>query len=178
MAEEMSDQKQIQLLMMEYQINTELWKHDDNLRQQRNGVFLNLNSLLLVALGALITFKPSFLVASINAVLISIFGFPICLIWYFVQLRNSEYIKFRRYQLRSIEAQLGYLTTYSNQWSGLNKGLPVTFKGIQEHFNISALSKQTSTKLEGNLPLIIAIFWLFVFVLGIIILLFSVLGGI
>ncbi len=161
-----ADQERTSQLMLEYQMNVALWQHDDNLRQQRNGIFLNMNSLLLVALGALITLKPTLQTAAFNAVLLALFGLPICIIWYFVQKRNAEYIKFRRYQLRSIEAQLGHLSTFTNQWTGLNQNKPVTFKGIDEKFQASTRVKSTTTVLEGNLPLITAIFWLLAFTLG------------
>lgn len=162
-----SDKETVSQLMLEYQMNVALWQHDDNLRQQRNGIFLNMNSLLLVALGALITLKPSLQAAAFNAVLLALFGLPICIIWYLVQRRNAEYIKFRRYQLRSIEAQLGHLTTFTNQWIGLYENKPVTFNGIEDKFEISTRLKSTTTVLEGNLPLITAIFWLLALTLGI-----------
>jgi hypothetical protein len=153
-------------LLTEYQVNVDLWKHDDDLRQQRNGTFLTINSLLLVALGALITFSP----ASVFVILITaFFGFPICLIWYYVQRRNAEYIRFRRYQLRSIEAQLPVLTTFTNQWKGLNQYQAVSFKGIEDTFNITAEAKRSTTWLEGYLPLFIAIFWLLVFLLSLLV---------
>ena len=170
------DDQQTQVLLSEYQANLELWKHDDNLRQQRYGTFLNINSLLLVALGGLVTLSPSVLNATVVAVLISLFGFPVCLMWGRVQARNAEYIRFRRYQLRSIEKMLKPMSTFTNQWNALNKFETVHFKNIKDEFTIKHEAKASSTVIEGRLPSVIAVFWLIVFVASSVIITLNLLG--
>lgn len=154
-------------LINEYQVNVELWKHDDNLRQQRNNTFLTINTILLVALGSLITLgnPESKDVASneaLMAALISIFGLPVCYIWNRVQVRNGEYIRFRRYQLRSIEARLTGFSTFANQSKAMDRQEEVDFQGINDKFRISKAATRSSTRLEGSLPSVIAGFWLLI----------------
>lgn len=146
-------------LLQEYQANVELWKHDDNLRQQRNGTFLNMNTILLVALGTFVNIAPTITNAAISGLLISVFGLPICFMWNSVQQRNSEYIRFRRYILRSIEAQLPTLTTFTKQWKALNKHEKIEFQEIKESFTVIRGSKISSTLTEGRLPIVVAVFW-------------------
>jgi hypothetical protein len=45
-------------LLAEYQANVDLWKHDDTLRQERVGNFLNVNAALLAAVGVAAGLKP------------------------------------------------------------------------------------------------------------------------
>lgn len=157
------DEQTTKILLSEYQANLELWKHDDNLRQQRYGTFLSINSLLLVALGGLITLSTSVITASSVAILISLFGFPTCLMWHWVQARNAEYIRFRRYQLRSIESILHPMSTFTNQWKALNQFETIRFEKIKDAFTIKKQAKASSTIIEGKLPIILAVFWSVVF---------------
>jgi hypothetical protein len=158
------DSQTVQILLSEYQTNLELWKHDDSLRQQRYGTFLSINSLLLVALGGWVTLAPSTLNAVVVAMLIALFGFPVCLMWHRVQLRNAEYIRFRRYQLRSIESRLKPMSTFTNQWLALNKFETVHFANIDDLFTIRPQAKASSTLIEGRLPLVLVFFWSAVFI--------------
>lgn len=167
----MDDDRHIQTLLSEYQANLELWKHDDTLRQQRSTTFLNINSLLILALGGLITLSGSLAEAAVVAIPISVFGLPICLLWYQVQARNAEYVRFRRYQLRSIEKRLPPMSTFTNQWRALNKFETVLFENIEDEFTIKNAARGSSTVIEGKLPLVIAGIWLAVFIVSIAIIL-------
>ena len=169
------NEQRVQILLNEYQANLELWKHDDNLRQQRYGVFVNINSLLFVAIGGLVTFSLSILNIAIATTLISFFGFLICLMWHQVQARNAEYIRFRRYQLRSIEKTLKPLSTFSNQWKALNQFETIHFENIKDEFTINQNAKESSAILEGRLPRIISGFWLMVFIVSVVIIMLNML---
>ena len=158
-------------LIQEYQANVELWKHDDNLRQQRNSTFLSMNTIMLVALGTFLNIAPNITNAAISGFLISLFGLPICLMWNTVQERNSEYIRFRRFMLRSLETQLTSLSTFTKQWNALNKFESVQFEGLKDTFTAKRGSRISSTFVEGKLPLVVIIFWSFVFILSTIFLL-------
>ena len=151
-------------LAIEYQVNVDLWKHDDDLRQQRSHTFLTVNTVLLVALGSLITLGDSPGDKALMAILISIFGLPVCYIWNRVQARNGEYIRFRRYQLRSIESRLAGFTTFGNQYRAMDRHETIGFTGIPDNFEISKSVAKSSTKLEGYLPGIIAGIWLLILV--------------
>ncbi|OGO35160.1 MAG: hypothetical protein A2W35_13505 [Chloroflexi bacterium RBG_16_57_11] len=158
-------------LVVEYQVNVDLWKHDDDLRQQRNHTFLTMNTVLLVALGSLITLGDTLGDKALMAILISIFGLPVCYIWNRVQARNGEYIRFRRYQLRSIEARLPGFSTFGNQHLAMDLHKQIGFEGIAEKFEISKSGAGSSTRLEGFLPGVIAGFWLLILLGGLMIIL-------
>jgi hypothetical protein len=68
---ERSDQ---QKLLVEYQTNVELWKHDDMFRLQRSQGYLTFNTILLVALGVIVTLKPSLGYLGGIMVLFAVFG--------------------------------------------------------------------------------------------------------
>lgn len=165
------DDQHLQALLSEYQANLALWQHDDNLRQQRSTTFLSINSLLILTLGGLITLSDSFVEAAVVAIPISVFGLPICLLWYQVQIRNAEYIRFRRHQLRAIEKILPPMSTFTNQWRALNNFETVQFENIGAEFTIKNAARGSSTVIEGKLPLVIAGIWLAVFVISIVIIL-------
>jgi hypothetical protein len=160
------EEQRIAKLLAEYEANIELWKHDDNTRLQRNGIFLNVNTLLLIALGALITVNPSIWAAAAVSCLLSFFGLPICVMWYRILLRGGEYVRFRRFQLRAIEAQLQDVTTIGNQWRALNEYETVSFNGIEDKFTIKRSARRSVTAIENLLPLVVTGFWLLVFVGG------------
>jgi hypothetical protein len=166
----------IPYLITEYQVNVELWKHDDELRQQRNNTFLTMNTILLVALGSLITLGNTASNEALMAVLISIFGLPVCYIWNRVQVRNSEYIRFRRYQLRSIEARLPGFSTFANQSEAMDRHEEIEFQGISATFKITKPAARSSTRLEGLLPSVIAGFWLLI-LLGSLLIIMGVWAG-
>jgi hypothetical protein len=96
----LTHEQQIANLRDEYKANVDLWIYESTFRQQRSEAFLNINTILLTALGILITISPSIRNSSIVGVLIAIFGLLTCTIWRQILLRNSAYMRFRRYQLR------------------------------------------------------------------------------
>ncbi len=149
------------LLLEEYRLNVELMIHDDRLRQQRITNFLTANSLLALALGAFLSNPAGIKGFSIEMgmILLSLFGLGLSLLWYFIQARNSEYIRFRRFQLRSLEARLGYLTTFRRTHMGLNLHQPIEFSELGETFSLGGPAKASSTYREGSLPFIIIGFW-------------------
>lgn len=126
-----------QSFLAEYEANVALWQHDDSLRQQRSATFLTVNIVLLTALAALIGLRarPSYLGAI--AFVFSVFGVIVSWVWHTVQLRNPEYVRFRRFQLQSIEARLSGLTTFRNTYDAFYKGEEVNFLAIEDRFSIS-----------------------------------------
>ena len=163
----LTDEQKLENLRSEYQANIQLWVHDDNLRQQRNATFLNMNAILLVALSTLITISPSLLILAVIAFPISVFGLLIGGMWYQIQNRNSEYIRFRRFQLRYIEAQLQNVTTISNQWKVLNEYQTLSLEGLEDKFSIKRPARLSATKIEGWLPLMLVILWSLIFIAGV-----------
>ncbi len=166
------DNRQEKLLLEEYRLNVELMIHDDKLRQQRISNFLTANSLLAVALGAFLGNPIGLKGFSIEMgmILLSLFGLGLSLLWHFIQVRNSEYIRFRRFQLRSLEAKLGHLTTFTRIHMGLSQHKLIAFEGIEEPFSIGRPGKISSTYREGSLPFIMIGFWAVVLTKGLLML--------
>jgi hypothetical protein len=162
------DDSEERSLLEEYRANIELWKHDDTLRQTRTGNFLQVNGVLLATFCALISIKPGFVNVAISSLLLPTFGILISLCWHSILTRNSDYIRLRRFQLRSIEACFPRMTTFKNTYNALYKYEPVTFECTGELFEASRSARRGSTVTEGMLPIAMLAFWLLVFVVGVI----------
>jgi hypothetical protein len=153
------DELEQERFLAEYQANVELWKHDDTLRQQRVGNFLSVNAALVAALGIVTSLKPSPQYTGGVGLLFAAFGFLLCIIWQRVQVRNAEYIRFRRFQLRSIESKLPGLSTFQNVYSAFYNYQPIAFESPIGKFTVSTAARKPSTLLEGLLPFLIGGFW-------------------
>jgi hypothetical protein len=171
-------ERQENRLLEEYRVNVDLWKHDDLLRQSRTTNFLTINTILLVALSAFISIGQSLVGVALTGVLFSIFGMAISWIWRAVMVRNSAYVLFRRFQLRSIESHLPGMTTFENVYNVFYKNVEVAFDGIDETFSAPPRGKISSTLLENRLPTIISWFWVTVLLAGIIVLFASLIMGV
>ena len=68
----------------------EMWKHYDNLRQEKFVGFLTANSILLAIAGLLVTISFVFIAA------ISFLGVVVCISWFLLLTRNTAYIKYHR----------------------------------------------------------------------------------
>jgi|ERR1039457_1198418 hypothetical protein len=147
-------------LLAEYAANIELWKHDDTLRQQRTGNFLSVNAALVAALAVVASLKPPEHYIGCIGLMFSTFGLMLCVIWNAVQVRNAEYIRFRRYQLRSIESKLSGLTTFQNIYRAFYEVQPIAFEPPIGEFTLKPTAQKPSTMSEGLLPFLIGGFWL------------------
>jgi hypothetical protein len=61
--------------------------------------------VLLSALAAVIALGAPLRYLGVIAVVFSAFGATVCRVWHVTRARNAEYVRFRRFQLRSIEAR-------------------------------------------------------------------------
>ncbi len=165
--EEDEDEKR---LVDEYNMNIELWKHDDNLRQLRNNNFLSVNALFVVALGTYISLRPPEVNLAAAMILLAVLCTPITWVWSRMQFRNAEYIRFRRMQLLSIESRLRGLSTFKNTWAIFYGHQTVKFLETGDEFTVSKRGSRSSTQVENNLPLFILAFWLAVLAAGVILL--------
>ena len=68
----------------------EMWKHYDNLRQQKFSGFLTANSILLAVTGLLFDKSLAFIVP------ISFLGVVVCAAWFLLLTRNTAYISYHR----------------------------------------------------------------------------------
>jgi hypothetical protein len=164
----LSDEQKISNLRAEYQANIQLWIYEATFREQRSQMFLNINTILLVALGTLTTFSPTHLNTALIALLTSLFAFPTCVMWRQILLKNGEYMKFRRFQLRTLEVKLQNVTTFGNSWKALNEYEELKVSELEKPFQISKSAKYSAIAVENNLPLILTIFWAIVFLAALI----------
>lgn len=153
-------------LLEEYRANVELWKHDDNLRQQRDTKFLTVNTILLVALGVIFQQGSTHFNSWIIGLAFSVIGCATCSAWSIVLARNADYIRFRRFQLRSIESQLRPMSTFENMYRGFSEHEPVSFPGIDDKFKITLLGQLNSTWTENILPKVVFAFWVLILVVS------------
>ena len=173
--DEQLSEREEERLLNEYQVNVEMWKHDDLIRQSRTGNFLTINTILLVALSAIFSVGQSLIGIAVSGILFSFFGLAICWVWWNVLVRNHAYVYFRRFQLRSIESRLPGMTTFGNVYQAFYKNEEVSFVGIDETFIPAQKAKTSSTLMENRLPQIISVFWVIVLLAGATILFFLLL---
>jgi hypothetical protein len=75
-----------------FRLHIEMWKHHNDLRQQKSTGFLTANSILVAIAGFLM--REPRIVALV--VLISIVGIGVCFSWFLLLSRNSIYIEYHR----------------------------------------------------------------------------------
>jgi len=132
------------------------------MRQKKMENFLTANSILAATIALLTSsFFSNMRVISIVLVIgISIIGFVISVTWNSVMRRNSEYMRFQRLQLCSIERSLPEVfTTFTKMYKAFDNHEDVHFPCVQEPFKTKMKS---ANELEGALPTIIAISWVVV----------------
>jgi hypothetical protein len=117
-----------------------------------------------VAISALLGSGGSAAAVAGAAVPMSVLGLTSSYIWFRVQARNAEYVRFRRLQLGSIEAQLEGMSTFGHIQTAFYEHKDVLLKGTGTHFSISARGTSSSTKTEGVFPQVMMLFWAAVFV--------------
>ena len=81
-------------LLKEYEMNVDMWKHYDDLRQDKNKTFLTANSILAAAVGFVLKNQQSEFGSNVVALLISLVGFLACLLWFLLLSRSTVYIEF------------------------------------------------------------------------------------
>lgn len=152
------------LLLKEYTINAEFWKHHDMMRQKKMENFLTVNSILAAAI-ALLTSGIFSNIQTISIILIigiSIIGFFISVTWNSVMRRNSEYMSFQRLQLCSIEQALpNGLKTFTKMYKAFDNDEEIQFLCFPKPEPFRSKTK-SANKLEGALPMIIAASWVIV----------------
>jgi hypothetical protein len=169
--------QQVTILTEEYQANIDLWIHEITFRQERSQAFLAVNTVLLVALGALTQFSPTITATTIAAIPISIFGVLTCIMWHLILIRNSAYLEFRLYQLRTVEAKLPDMSTIANQRKAMRLYRTLHTDGL-EPFAIQPAARRSSLRMENQLPLILAGLWVLVCAAAVTVLILHIYGRI
>jgi hypothetical protein len=144
------------------------------MRQKKMENFLTTNSILAAAIALLTSsFFSNMRVISIILVIgISIIGFVISLTWNSVMRRNSEYMRFQRLQLCSVERSLPEVfRTFTKMYKAFDNHEEVRFLCSPKPFKTKMKS---ANQLEGVLPTIIAISWVVVAVSCVVFLIYPV----
>lgn len=160
------EEQRRQNILYEYQANIELWKHDDSLRQQRATNFLTLNTILIASGAGIGSLDPKIQYFGAILVAFGVVGIAINFIWNSVSVRNSEYIRFRRFQLRSIESQLEGMSTFANTYRAFYESGSIEFDSDTPTFEVSQKARQRSTLSEERLPRVMMFFWISVGLTG------------
>ena len=149
-------------LLKEYDVNVDLWKHYDNLRQDKNKTFLTANAFLAAGLGAIITSQLTNPIKIVAVLVISVFGYMNSRLWDSLLRRNSKYILFRRYRLICLEKDIVGMSTFTEQEQAL-KGYAMTeHKDSFAEFEIKEEAKESSTTKDAKLATLVKIFWIMV----------------
>lgn len=107
----------------EYKINIDMWKHYDNLRQEKNKTFITVNTILVPTLGFLVKDGLPSSEVTLIASLVAFLGAIVCVLWLFLQSRNAKYIEYHILQTMEIEkSKLAGFTTFCRQQNTLKKG--------------------------------------------------------
>jgi len=140
------------------------------LRQLRNNNILSVNALLVITLGTYVSLRPPDLNLAAAMILLGALCVPVCWVWSRIQLRNAEYIRFRRSQLLSIEKRLPGLSTFQNTWSAFYKNETVRFIGNGDSSTVSKGAAKSSTRAENGMLLFILGFWVAILTAGVLLL--------
>jgi hypothetical protein len=112
------------------EIHVEMWKHYDNLRQQKNSSFLTANAIL-AAIGSF-SKDASVLIWALSAV-----GIIIAIAWFLLLTRNAGYIAYHRSRV----GQDWTPTSWTPPSSMLDRALPVAFGAFWFALTIWSLCK-------------------------------------
>ncbi len=123
MAKETDNTENTKVQLSEYQLNLDMWRHYDTLRQEKNKVFLTANTILVAAVG-IVWEKQSSLPYPL-ILLVSLLGIIVCGLWILLLSRNAAYIAFHRERVMSLEqVNSMHFTTFSKDWKPFEKELP------------------------------------------------------
>jgi len=132
----------------EYEINLEMWKHYDNLRQEKSKTFLTAQTILIAVSGFVL--KSQELSSALRALMLAVaaLGLVSSFLWFVLLSRNKGYIDFHRTRVQELESHTGIqFTTFSRQ-----KG-----NEFKEKLWPRKLSSNT---IDRMLALLFLVFWL------------------
>jgi hypothetical protein len=112
----------------EYELNLEMWRHYDNLRQEKSKTFLTAQTILIAVSG--FVFKSQDLNSAALGIFlaISVLGLGSSALWFLLLVRNAGYIRFHRERVVELEeylrervVELEPFTTFSKKWSDFDR---------------------------------------------------------
>ena len=132
----------------EYEINLEMWKHYDNLRQEKSKTFLTAQTILIAVSGFVL--KSQELSSALRALvlLVAVLGMVSSFLWFVLLSRNKGYIDFHHTRVQELELHTGIqFTTFSRQ--------------IRNEFKKKLWPRRLSSNtIDRMLALLFLVFWL------------------
>jgi hypothetical protein len=143
----------------EHELNLEMWKHFDNLRQDKSKTFLTAQTILIALSGFVLKSQELNPVLRIVVLLVSGLGLVSSLLWVVLLSRNKAYIEFHRKRVRELEEKIRF-TTFSKEWECFEDG----------HYPEMKLrpSWVKSNTIDMALAFVFALFWLCLGAVGLI----------
>jgi hypothetical protein len=153
----------------EYEINLEMWKHYDNLRQEKSKTFLTAQTILIAVSG--FVFQSQDLNSALLILAISLLGLGSSVLWFLLLLRNAGYIQFHRERVKKLEPHTGMqFTTFRDKWTEFDKKLwPKSSSITKESSNATEIDRMlaavfkafgSSTMIDRMLAALFGLFWL------------------
>ena len=145
---------------LEYNANLSIFFHADRIRQSRMNGFLSMNAFLLAAIGFLSSGDESQMAAPLVCV-VSLVGVVLSRAIKISHVRNDLFLKYRRFQLRDLEARMGNVSTFSNSKQAFGTGR-FEFPNSQEIFETSQLGRYNSGQIDRFVMDTFSVVWLLI----------------
>jgi hypothetical protein len=152
----------------EYELNLEMWRHYDNLRQEKSKTFLTAQTILIAVSG--FVFQSQGLQSPL-ILAVSLLGFGSSVLWFLLLVRNAGYIRFHRDRVKELEddADAGmHFTTFGEKWTDFNKKLwPRSSSDAEDSSNTTEMNRLlvkafgSSTMIDRMLAALFVLFWRF-----------------
>jgi hypothetical protein len=103
----------------ERKINLEMWRHYDNLRQEKSKMFLTAQTILIAVIGFVLEGQELRSALRVVIPAVSIVGLVSSMLWLLLLSRNALYISFHRERVACLEEQFAQktFTTFGSQWN-------------------------------------------------------------
>ena len=149
---------------MEYNANLSIFFHADSIRQSRMNGFLSMNAFLLAGVG-LASNGNMGEASQILVLIVCLVGLIVSRAMKLSQSRNDEFLKFRRYQLRDLEAKMKGVMTFSNSKQAFDEG-EFVFPNSNEKYVSNTRQRYNSGQIDRFVMDVISAVW-FIALLGI-----------
>ncbi len=171
----------------EYELNLEMWRHYDNLRQEKSKTFLTAQTILIAVSGFVFKSQDPNSALQVIILAISLLGLGSSLLWLLLLIRNAGYIQFHRERVKALEADAGiHFTTFRDEWCEFDKKLwprnwsnkltefdkklwPRSWSNRKDNGPLAKVFKAlgSSTMIDRMLAALFGLFWLCLFGYGV-----------
>jgi hypothetical protein len=100
----------------QYELNLEMWRHYDNLRQEKSKTFLTAQTILIAVSGFVLQSQGLSPALRVLLFAVAVLGLVSSFLWFGLLSRNKGYIDFHRARVKELEPHTGMLfPTFCNQ---------------------------------------------------------------